>query len=223
MDPTTRNPGEAEAVLAEPGAAPSRIAALTAALVLAGGQARRMGGGDKPLLPLDGRPLLAHILDALKPLPVAISANGDPSRFAGFGCPVLPDGPFRDEGPLAGVLAGLDWASSLGMETLLTVPGDTPLIPRDLCRRLWPAPACAASLGQVHHLIALWPVSCRTVLRSFLSTPGARHVVRFAATLGMRTVDFTAGTWDPFANVNTPEDLARLRGAPDDDPTGGAA
>ncbi len=181
-----------------------------------------MGGGDKPLLPLGGRPLLARILDALHPLPIAISANGDPARFAAFGLPVLPDGAFQDQGPLAGVLAGLDWAAALGHHDLLTVPGDTPLIPVGLVQALSPAPACAASLGHVHHLIALWPVACRTALRTLLSTPGPRHVGRFAATIGMRMVDFGAGTWDPFANINTPEDLARIRGLLRDDAEGAA-
>jgi molybdopterin-guanine dinucleotide biosynthesis protein A len=170
-----------------------------------------MGGGDKPLLVLAGRPLLSHVLDVLRPLPVALSANGDPSRFAAFGLPVLADGPFQDEGPLAGVLAGLDWAAGLGCVALLTVPGDTPLIPSDLAQVLAPAPACAASLGRAHHLVALWPLSCRPALRAFLSTPGPRDVGGFARGIGMRVVDFTAGTWDPFLNINTPDDLARIR------------
>ncbi len=171
-----------------------------------------MGGTDKPLLLLQGRPLLAHILDAIGPLPTAISANGDPTRFAAFGLPVVPDGRFAGEGPLAGVLAGLDWAVSIGAETVLTVPGDTPLIPRDLARALAPAPACAASLGRTHHPVALWPAGCRDALRALLSMPGSRSVERFAASIGMRVVDFPAETWDPFLNVNTPDDLMRLRG-----------
>ncbi len=182
-----------------------------------------MGGGDKPLLSLGGRPLLARILDSLHPLPIAISANGDPARFAAFGCPVLPDGPFQDQGPLAGVLAGLDWAAALGHDDLLTVPGDTPLIPPGLVQALSPAPSCATSLGHVHHLIALWPVACRTNLRALLSSPGPRHVGRFAAAIGMQMVDFGVGTWDPFTNINTPEDLARVRGLLPDDGTQGAA
>lgn len=187
------------------------IADRIAALVLAGGRARRMGGGDKTLLGLDDRPMLAHVLAALAPLPVALSANGDPTRFDAFGLKVLADGPFQDQGPLAGVLAGLDWAAGIGAAALLTVPGDTPLIPPGLAASLAPAPACARSLGQAHHLIALWPVAAREALRAFLLVPGPRHVGRFAAGLGMRMVDFPAEAWDPFANANTPEDLARLR------------
>jgi molybdopterin-guanine dinucleotide biosynthesis protein A len=130
-----------------------------AALVLAGGQARRIGGGDKPLLDLAGQSMLGHILAALsqETEQIAISANGDPARFAAFARPVLGDGAFAGQGPLAGVLAGLDWAAELGAEVLLTVPGDTPLIPMGLAGALAPAPATATSGGRAHHLVALWP------------------------------------------------------------------
>ncbi|MBN8874901.1 MAG: NTP transferase domain-containing protein [Rhodospirillales bacterium] len=170
-----------------------------------------MGGGDKPLLMLGGAPLLAHVLAALAPLPVAISANGDPARFAPFGCPVLDDGPFLGEGPLAGVLAGLDWAAAMGCTTLLTVPGDTPFVPKDLAQALAPAPACAASLGRTHPLVALWPVAWREALRAELSTPNPRSVSRFAMPRGMRVVDFPIRQCDPFRNLNTPADLAAAR------------
>ena len=113
-----------------------------AALVLAGGQATRMGGGDKPLLALAGQSLLQRILTRLgaETQRVAISANGDPARFAAFRRPVLPDGRFLGQGPLAGVLAGLDWAAAQGCNTLLTVPGDTPFIPSGLAAALAPCP-----------------------------------------------------------------------------------
>lgn len=183
---------------------------LPAALILAGGAARRLGGIDKPLLELDGTSLLARIITALtgQALRIALSANGDPARFASFGLPVLPDGDFAGQGPLAGVLAGLDWAAAQGVESLLTVPGDTPFIPPDLAASLAPAPACAASDGQAHHLVALWPVAARTQLRRFLTEPGPRRVRDFAAQLDMRRVAFPARAWDPFHNVNTPDDLA---------------
>ncbi len=183
---------------------------MTVAVVLAGGQARRMGGGDKTLLQLDGVSLLDRILLALRPSPVAISANGDPGRFSAYRVPVLADGPFQDQGPLAGILAGLDWAISQNADALLTVPGDTPLIPCDLAHTLSPAPACAASRGRVHHLVALWPTSARDALRAWLTAPGPRDVAGFAATLGPRIIDFPAEAWDPFTNVNTPMDLERL-------------
>ena len=143
-----------------------------AALILAGGDARRLGGRDKPLLDVGGVPILARLIATLREdtAATAISANGDPTRFAAFGLPVLPDGPFAGEGPLAGVLAGLDWAASVRAVTLLTVPGDTPFIPAGLAAALTPAPACAASHGRTHHLIALWPVACRDA--------APRHAVR---------------------------------------------
>ncbi len=184
---------------------------MIAALVLAGGAARRMGGGDKPLLDVGGRRMLEAVLAALDVPDVAISANGDPARFAEFGRPVLADGAFAGQGPLAGVLAGLDWAAGLGADALLTVPGDTPFIPAGLAAALAPAPACAASGGRPHHLVALWPVACRDTLRQRLAAPGPRDVAGFARQIGMRRVDFPIAKWDPFLNVNTPEDLAAAR------------
>jgi molybdopterin-guanine dinucleotide biosynthesis protein A len=183
-----------------------------AGLVLAGGAARRMGGGDKPLLTVGGQPMLASVIAALGVRPIAISANGDPARFAAFGLPVLPDGAFQGQGPLAGLLAGLRWAAALGMASLLTAPGDTPFLPSGLAARLRPAPCCAASDGRRHHLVALWPVSCANTLHSLLSTPGSRRVGDFCERIGMRNVEFAVRSGDPFANVNTADelDLARL-------------
>jgi molybdopterin-guanine dinucleotide biosynthesis protein A len=179
---------------------------MIAALVLAGGEARRMGGGDKPLLLLNGRTMLSHVLAALAPSHehVALSANGDPARFAHLGLPVLPDA-IAGQGPLAGVLAGLEWAASLGLGTLLTVPGDTPFIPRNLAATLSPAPSLAESGGRQHHLVALWPVACAPALRAWLANDGPLSVNRFAASLAPRVVAFAG---DPFFNVNTPADLA---------------
>lgn len=184
-----------------------------AALILAGGSARRMGGQDKPLLEIGGVPMLASIVATLRAdgHVIAISANGDPAQFAAFTAPVLPDGAFRGEGPLAGVLTGLDWAAPLGVKALLTVPGDTPFVPRGLAATLDPPPACAATDGRAHHLVALWPVACRADLRRMLSAPGPRDIARFAVGIGMRRVDFAVAKWDPFLNVNTPEDLAAAR------------
>lgn len=186
---------------------------MPAALILAGGAARRLGRIDKALLDLDGRSLLARIIERLVPQAarIALSANGDPARFVAFGLPVLPDGAIAGQGPLAGVLVGLDWAAAQGADALLTVPGDTPFIPPDLAAALAPAPACAMSAGQVHHLVALWPVTARAALRRFLSEPGPRGVRDFTAGLPMRRVDFPAVAWDPFHNVNTPDDLAAAR------------
>ena len=183
----------------------------TAALVLAGGKARRIGGGDKPLLTVGGLPMLASVIAALEIRPIAISANGDPARFAAFGLPVLSDGEFFAQGPLAGVLAGLDWAASLGMTALLTAPGDTPFLPRGLATWLAHAPSCISSGGHRHHLIALWPVDCAAALRDLLSVPGPRRVAHFADRIGMRYAEYPVRTGDPFANVNTRDDLADAR------------
>ncbi len=184
-----------------------RPTAPFAALVLAGGQARRMGGGDKPLLLLAGQTMLARILATLAAdhSRIALSANGDAARFA-TDLPVLPD-PFPGQGPLAGVLAGLEWAHAIGAAALLTVPGDTPLIPPGLAAALAPAPAVAESGGRLHHLVALWPVAAAPALRAWLQQPGSRSVRAFAVTLGMRPVRFDG---DPFANANTPDDLRAL-------------
>jgi molybdopterin-guanine dinucleotide biosynthesis protein A len=150
----------------------------TAAIILAGGGARRMGGGDKPMLNLAGTRMIERIVAALDMRHIAIS---DPTRFASLNLPVLADGDFTGEGPLAGALAGMEWAVSLGADTLLTVPGDTPFIPSGLVGALVPAPACAASNGRVHHLVALRPVARRGELRRLLTVPGRRDVGEFAA------------------------------------------
>jgi molybdopterin-guanine dinucleotide biosynthesis protein A len=185
----------------------SRIAAL----VLAGGEARRMGGGDKPLLTVGGRTMLASVIAALDVPDIAISTNGDPARFASFGVPVLPDGLFFGQGPLAGLLAGLEWAGSLGMDALLTAPGDTPFLPPGLAARLAPAPGCAQSRGRRHHLVALWPVNCAKALHDLLSAPGPRGVGVFSQQIQMRYVEIDVPARDPFANVNSPDDLAQAR------------
>lgn len=182
---------------------------MIAGLALAGGESRRMGA-DKPLLPLGGKPLIAHVLDRLRTETgaVAISANGDPARYAGFAVPVLPDGTFAGRGPLAGVLAGLHWAAMLGADALLTISADTPFAPAELAKALTPAPACAASLGRTHYLVALWPMHSADALRDILSGPGPFAARRFGALIGIRVVPFpTAAGNDPFWNVNTPADL----------------
>ena len=161
--------------------------------------------------------MLASVIAALDLAHIAISANGDPARFASFGLPVLPDGAFQGQGPLAGVLAGLEWAASLGMTALLTAPGDMPFLPKGLASALAPAPAGVSSHGQRHHLVALWPVACMSRLRRLLSAPGRRQVGFFAECIGMRYVDFAVPTGDPFANVNTQHELMRARASADED------
>lgn len=188
------------------------------AVVLAGGLARRMGGGDKPLRLLGGRPLLAHVLDRVAPqvAGIILNANGDPARFAGFGLPVVADSLADHPGPLAGVLAGLDWAAAHRPEigTLLSVPGDGPFLPPDLVVRLEAARrtaglplACAASGGWTHPPIGLWPVALRGELRAALLA-GERKIDRWTARFGCATAEWGILPIDPFFNANAPEDLA---------------
>ncbi len=182
-------------------------------VALAGGEARRMGGGDKPLLEIGGRSMLARVVDRLRgeAAEVAISANGDPLRLTAFRCPVLPDGDFAGRGPLAGVLAGLEWAAFRGADAVLTIPGDVPFAPSGLGVALAPAPAWAASGGQVHHLVALWPVSAAVPLRRVLEGPGPFAVHAFGRRIGMRTVCFPEADEGAFVNVNTPAELTAAR------------
>lgn len=195
---------------------------MSAALVgvlLAGGAARRMGGGDKCLLPLGGRPLLAHIAARAAPQVsrLVLNANGDPARFAAFGLPVAPDSVEGRPGPLAGVLAGLDWAAAHALECALAVTfaADTPFFPEDLAARLLRAQrpgtplARAASGGRAHPVFGLWPVALRGGLRRALTEEGIRKVDIWTARHGVAEVAFPVGRVDPFFNVNRPEDLAR--------------
>ncbi|MDO9500327.1 molybdenum cofactor guanylyltransferase MobA [Falsiroseomonas sp.] len=190
----------------------------TLAVVLAGGLARRMGGGDKPLRLLAGRPLLDHVLERLRPQVAAtiLNANGDPARFAAWGLPVVADGMPDHPGPLAGILAALDWAAEAqpAFAWVVSVPGDSPLIPGDLVARLHAARqaagvplACARSDGQTHPPIGLWPVALRHDLRAAL-TAGERKIDRWTARHGIAHADWPTGPIDPFFNANAPEDLA---------------
>jgi molybdenum cofactor guanylyltransferase len=184
-------------------------------LILAGGQARRMGGGDKPLLRLGGRTLLERVVARLGPqcgAGLALSANGDPARFDGFPGPVLPDALPDWPGPLAGILAGLDHAAALGIARVVSVSGDAPFLPEDLVARLRMAGpgsgiALAASGARQHFTIALWPADLRDDLRAYLER-GERRVGAFIARHAPALVSWPAEPVDPFLNVNTPEDLA---------------
>lgn len=191
-------------------------------VILAGGQGRRMGGADKATLILAGRMLAAHAAARLEPQVerLAISANGDAARLAGLGLPVLPDA--ASEGPLSGVLAGLDWAAPLGATAVVTVAVDCPFLPADLVPRLALAAegarggvALARSGGHDHPTFGLWPVGLRGALRAFLASGAKARVRDFAQTHGCARADFPLE--DEFMNLNTPEDLARaaaiLRGA----------
>lgn len=191
----------------------------TFGIILAGGAARRMGGGDKPLLALGDGTLLSHVIGRIAPqvAGLALSANGDPARFARFGLAVLADADAGRPGPLAGILAGMDWAAAAGAEALVSVAGDTPFLPPDLVPRLLLAgsggPALAATSGGRHPTFGLWPVRLRDDLRAALAR-GERRVAAFANRHGAETAWFPDQPFDPFFNVNTPDDLARARGMP---------
>ncbi len=184
---------------------------MIAGLVLAGGNATRLGGVDKALLPLGHVTVLDVLVGRLRPQVdvLAISANGDAARFSRFGLPVLADG-VVGRGPLGGVLCGLGWAAEQGAAWLLSVPGDTPFIPHDLAGRLSPGPAWAVSGGRLHPLVALWPVGCAPDLAGWLDTHRSGRVRAFGETIGMRVESF-GGVPDPFHNINTAEDLAAAR------------
>ena len=187
---------------------------MIAGLVLAGGAGRRLGGVDKPLLALGAGVVLDAVLARLGGeglAALALSANGDPARFARFGLPVLDDGVFAGRGPLAGVLAGLDWAAARGAAALLTVPGDTPFLAPGLVAGLSPPPAYAWAEERAQPLVALWPVAARVALRAWLAGAGAARVGAFAAGLGARAVAFAGAPAGAFANINTAEDLAAAR------------
>jgi molybdenum cofactor guanylyltransferase len=187
--------------------------------VLAGGLARRMGGGDKPMREIGGRSMLARVVDRITPQvdALVLNANGDPARFADFGLPVIADSVADFPGPLAGILAGLDWAAQHRPEIrwVLSAPGDCPFLPRDLAARLHHALtadntqlAVAASMGQTHHVIGLWDVALRHALRDALENEGLRQVGRFMARYRPAVVEWPAEPLDPFFNANTAEDLS---------------
>ena len=192
-----------------------------AGVILAGGLSRRMGGGDKGLLALGGRPILARVIDRLRPQVdrLALNANGDPARFAAFGLPVAADSVEGYAGPLAGVLAGMDWAAGEGIATIVTAAADTPFFPEDLVAGLLAArdregtPLAVAMTEDAerghspHPTFGLWPVALREDLRAALAG-GTRKVVAWTQPHGVAGATFR-GSQEPFFNVNTPEDLAR--------------
>jgi molybdenum cofactor guanylyltransferase len=189
-----------------------------AGLLLAGGLSRRMGGGDKSLRLLGGRPLLAHVVERLEPQvdALVLNANGDPARFAGFGLPVVADSVPDFAGPLAGVLAGLDWAAAEwpDCEAVVSVATDAPFLPADLVARFVEAVreggadlACAASGGRSHPVFGLWPVRLRQDLRHALIDEDIRKVDVFTARHRLVTVPFADRPVDPFFNANRPDDL----------------
>lgn len=203
------------------------VAPTVTGVLLAGGQSRRMGGGDKGLLEIAGKPMLAHVMSRILDQVdrVVINANGDPSRFAQFGLPVFPDTIEGHVGPLAGVLAGMRWAAAnAGSDGyILTVSTDAPLIPADLVARLAQglrdrpeaAIALASSGGNRHPVIGLWPVALADDLETALRD-GVRKVLHWTDRHGTVTVDFAYircgdREIDPFFNANTPDELDEAR------------
>lgn len=208
---------------------------LFPAVILAGGQARRMGGADKALMPLGGARVIDHLLSGLRGQvgAIAINANGDAARWAGLGLPVLPDPVPGFPGPMAGVLAALDWAHAQGADRVVTVAGDTPFLPRDFVARLGAAKAIAAVAETVepdgtvrlHPVCGMWPVSLTVDLRVALAG-GERRMRALCDQAGAVPVRFDAAQPPPFFNINTAQDLARaeavltVSGQPIIDPPG---
>jgi molybdenum cofactor guanylyltransferase len=196
-------------------------------VVLAGGLSRRMGGGDKGLLELAGKPMLRHVIDRLAPQvsTTIINANGDPRRFAAFALPVVADTVEGFVGPLAGVLAGMRWSSANAPAAryIVTAAGDSPLLPRDLVARLLSAVAdrprdviaLAQSAGELHPVIGLWPIALARDLEGQLKA-GVRKVLHWTDRHGTVPVPFApiricGLDIDPFFNANTPPELEQLR------------
>jgi molybdopterin-guanine dinucleotide biosynthesis protein A len=195
-------------------------------VVLAGGLSRRMGGGDKGLLELAGRPMLTHVVCRLRPQvgAMVVNANGDPARFAPLGLPVVPDTIGGFVGPLAGVLAGMRWsvANAPGAHWVVTAPGDAPLLPSDLVDRLMQAVesrpgaiTLAQSHGELHPVIGLWPIALAEDLEQQLRN-GVRKVLHWTDRHGTVPVPFPPARVcgldiDPFFNANTPQELDQLR------------
>jgi molybdenum cofactor guanylyltransferase len=191
----------------------------TPGVLLAGGLARRMGGGDKPMRQIAGRSILDRVITRLAPQceELILNANGDPARFASFGLPVIADTVKDYPGPLAGILAALDWAAinRPGVEFILSAAADCPFLPRDLVVRLHRARAqqnaqlaVAASGGQSHPVIGLWSVALREDLRHALTVEDMRKIDRWTARYRLATVTWPVEPLDPFFNANTMDDVA---------------
>lgn len=191
----------------------------TLGVLLAGGLARRMGGGDKPMRTIGGRTILERVIARLTPQcdRLILNANGDPARFSAFGLTVIADDVPDYPGPLAGILAALDWtaANRPEVEWVLSAAADCPFLPRDLLARLHEARAkenaqlaVAASSGQSHPVIGLWRVDLRDALRHSLTVEDIRKIDRWTARYRLATASWPTEPLDPFFNANTVEDVA---------------
>lgn len=186
-------------------------------LVLAGGLSRRMGGGDKVLMDLNGAPLISRVIERLAPQvdDLAVNANGDPARLDLTGLPIIADTLEGFAGPLAGLLAGMRWAESKATH-ILTAATDTPFLPVDLVERLADAGSpdhisMARSGTRIHPVFGLWPVSLADALHDFLVVEDKRKILEFANRFTLHEVTFPMGDVDPFFNINTPRDLEEAR------------
>ena len=191
----------------------------TLGVILAGGLARRMGGGDKTMRAIAGRPILDHVIERLAPqcASLILNANGDPARFDAWGLPVVPDDVPDFAGPLAGVLAALDWTAlhHPAIEWVVSVAADCPFLPRDLVMRMQAERAAmqaelavAASGDQSHPVVGLWKVSLREALRHALVVEECRKIDRWTARYRLVTTQWPVTPVDPFFNANTPDDVA---------------
>jgi molybdopterin-guanine dinucleotide biosynthesis protein A len=187
-------------------------------VLLAGGLASRMGGGDKGLRTVGGATILARVIEILQPqcAGLVLNANGDPARLAQFGLPVVADDIGGYKGPLAGILAGLDWVAAHRPDVaiVLSAPTDTPFLPEDLVARLAAVRreqgadiACASSCGGTHPVVALWPVDIRAELRRALVQEDERKIDRFTKRFKVAAADWPCAPFDPFFNANEPADL----------------
>ena len=208
MPPDAASPGAADGV---------------AGVLLAGGRATRMGGGDKSLQSLGGRPILAHVIERVRPQVsvLLLNANGDPARFQGFDLPVAGDVIEDFAGPLAGILTGLEWAGAHapGCRWVASFPTDAPFLPGDLVRRMVDAVGaedadigCAVSGGRTHPVVGLWPVGLAGDLRRVMTEDGVRKIDLWTARYRVAYVEYAAEPVDPFFNVNRPGDLERAEG-----------
>ncbi len=195
------------------------MTANVAGVLLAGGRAKRMGGGDKGLRTLGGRAIMDHIVERARPQVAAllINAHGDPERFSGYGLAVIPDVIEDFAGPLAGVLTGMEWAAANEPQCpwVATFACDAPFAPSDLVARFLAAVedegadmACAASQGRAHPVFGLWPVALAAELRQAMIEEDMRKIDRWTARYNLIEVDFAADPFDPFFNINAPENLA---------------
>lgn len=192
----------------------------TLGVILAGGLSRRMGGGDKVLLTVEGRTLVEHVTQRLAPQceGVILNANGELPRYENLHLPVVPDSIAGHLGPLTGILTALEWSATHRphIEWVVSVPGDTPFIPLDLVRHLHEARrrsdqelACASSGQQVHFAVGLWPVSLREDLRRMLLDENMRRIGDWVGRHGYAQASWPIDPVDPFFNINTPDDWAQ--------------